>query len=113
HDPRGNLPRESPKIQIGPDDVLDGKSQVLEIQVARDRNGFKMFQQAAAVVPRSAAAVLHDVVPFECADREVAYVADFEAPGEVVELIANNAKDVLAEVDQVHLVDGHRQVRDP
>ena len=55
---------------------------------------------------------LDDVVALERRHRDERDVGDIEPRGELAELVLDPLEDLLAPVDEIHLVDAHDDVRD-
>ncbi|OIQ75502.1 hypothetical protein GALL_428320 [mine drainage metagenome] len=94
--------------------VLHREAEIGGIDFSRDRCRFQFFQQGLALVPGHAfAAGDHHVALQRRNGNEGEFAADEAETGvEVVEVALDLVKDFLRVVHQVHLVDGHHDVRD-
>ncbi len=112
----GHLPGVAPVVVVlvrhGPDDVLDREPRVDQVAVRPDVEVLEVPQQRGPAVPRRVRRVLDDVVAEQGRDRDERQVGELELAGELGELGADLLEDLLVEVDEVHLVDAHREVLD-
>ena len=106
-DARGHFPAETAEVEVGPQHVLHGEAEVVQVVVVADVYGFEMIQQARAFVPRCASGLLHHIVAFEGGQGDALYVGDAERRHEGTEISDDAVKHFAREIQQVHLV--HRQ----
>jgi hypothetical protein len=93
-------------------DILDREAGVDQVAVRRDVDVLEVVEQRRPLVPRHALGAVHDVVPVQRRDRDEGHVAHLELGREGRELLDQLVEHLLGEVDEVHLVDAHDQVRD-
>ena len=91
---------------------MHGQAEIGEVPVAVDVDGFQVGEQRRSLEPRRARRGIHDVVAVERADGDELHVLHVQARQELRELLADFVEARLAPVDEVHLVDGHDEVRD-
>ena len=101
-----HLSAEAAEVEIGAQYILDGETEVLHIAVAVDRHRFQKFQQRSASKPRCPVTFLYHIVPFFCRDGEAGDIFYAKLGGELQVFVPDFVEDILAEVHQVHLVDG-------
>ena len=94
-------------------DPLHGKSQRVQIPVAGDVDGFQMRQQRRAFDTTACASKRSTTLsPFKRADGNEFHVAQHVKPRqEILNLVADFGKPLLAPVHEVHFVDGDDEVR--
>ena len=102
---------EPPKRRVGADDGLDGEPEVAQVAGAGDGDVLEVVEQRRPLVPRRAVAAVDDVVALERRDRDELDVADVELGRELEVLVPDRVEHVLGVVHQVHLIDGHHDVR--
>ena len=94
-------------------DPLHRKPETLQVPVARDMHRLQVPEQSRTGIPRRMRGWIDDVVPVERAERDEFDVLDVEPRQELLELRANLEEALLAPADEVHLVDGDDQMRNP
>ncbi len=94
------------------DDPLDREARPLEVAVVGDLHRLEVAEQRRPRVPGHVLRPVDDVVAVLGADRDVHDLARPQAAGEVREVTHDRVEDLLVEVDEVHLVDRHHEVRD-
>ena len=93
-------------------DPLDSEAGLVDVAIVGDVDGLQVLEQRQAAVPGHPLGSLHDVVAVQRADRHVGEVAHVQATGELGELAHDRVEGLLVVVDEVHLVDGDREVGD-
>jgi hypothetical protein len=98
---------------VRPDHILHREPDVDQVPVGGDVHVLQVVQQRRAVVPGHARRPLDHVVAMQRGHRDEGQVADFQLHREGRELLGYAFKHRGVVVDEVHLVDGQHQVRDP
>jgi hypothetical protein len=109
HDLRG----ETSVVEVRPDDVLHREAEHVEVSRGAQVHRLEDLEHRAARVPRRVLRAVHDVVAHERADGQKAHLGEAQLGRERLELRADRLVDLRVEVDEVHLVDGDHEVRDP
>ena len=97
---------------VGAADVLHGESQVNQVAVGTDLDGFQKVHQRPALIPFHIVGAFDDIVALERTDGNVGHVGDFQLGQKRGELLADFAEDRLVIIDDVHLVDRDDEVAD-
>ena len=113
HDARGDLSAHGAAARARPHHVLHRQPEVHEVPVAGDVDRLQMLEDRLATVPGRPWTALHDVVALQRADRDELDVHHGKAGGELRVLRHDRVEHALRERDEVHLVDGDQQPRDP
>ena len=111
-DARGDRAAEAAEVEVRPIDELHGEAEVLEVAVGADVD---VFQRCISVGPLYHGVFwlcVDDVVALEGRHRDEVHVGQVEPRGEALVVGADLLEDLLAEIDEVHLVDGHDDVLD-
>jgi len=95
------------------DHVLHGQPQRTVRDPGRHRRGLEVAQQRRAAVPVHALGALDDVVALERRDRPAGHLGHLQPRHPGAEVRADAAERILVVADQVHLVDGQHDARDP
>ena len=111
-DARGDRAAEAAEVEVRPVDVLHRKAKVLQVAVRADVDRFQEVHQRAALVPRHVRTRVDDVVALQRRDRNEVQIGQVQSRGKVLVVVANLLEDLLAVIDQVHLVDGDQDVLD-
>src|SRR5699024_2738157 len=98
-------------IRLGPDDGLHREPGVDQVAIGGDVQVLEAIHQRGAVVPVHVRRASDDVVALQRRDRDDLDVRECQLGGKGGELRVDAVVDILAVVDQVHLVDGDDQVR--
>ena len=101
------------KLHGRPRDELDGEAQWRVGRCLRDFDGFEDLQQRRAIVPIEIAAAVDDHVAGQRRQRDKAHVADAGALGKFEKIVDDARVDILAVVDEIHLVDRDDEERMP
>lgn len=70
-----------------------------------------MVKKRRPLVPRHPLAAFHDVVTLQGGDGDESHVVYLQSLRELAILVAPTPEDVQIVVHQIHLVDGHQQMR--
>ena len=100
-------------VAHGPDDPLHREAAVRRVAVGGDLDRLEPLEERAAVPPRHPLGRVDDVVARQGRDRDRERVAHAELLAERLELALDRAERLLGELDEIHLVDGEDDVRDP
>ena len=112
-DAGGQRTAETTEIQVWPIDPLHREPEVVEVLVVGDLDAIQQFHQRRTVEPGGPFAAPDDVVALQRRQRNEADLGNVETAGKFEIRVANAFIHRLAEVHQVHLVDGHDDVPDP
>ena len=84
--------------------MLNGETERLGVVVIACWDCFQIIQKRATVEPWRSGTADHHVIAIQRADREKANLAKPEIADELLELHLNRIEDVLAKLNQIHLV---------
>ena len=100
------------KIEMRPVHPLHGEAERLLALLARDVDRLEMSEQRRAAIPMHMRARVHHIVALERRDRNAGDRLEAERRGEAPEVLGDRVEARLIEIDEVHLVDGKRELAD-
>ena len=99
-------------VGLGPDHPLDGEAGVDQVPIGRDVDVLQVVEQGRALVPRHRQRALDDVVAMERRDGDELDVMHVQLGCPARELGLDALEHLLAVAHEIHLVDGHDEMRD-
>ena len=112
NDPGGNRSGKAAEIEIGAQDVLNGKPKVFQVAIRTDVNAFQKIHQRTALVPGRAFTQVNDVIPIERRNRYEVQVGTIQARSKFPIVFLDLLENLFIKIDQVHFVDGDQNVLD-
>ncbi len=92
---------------------LYGKPKAMKIPVTRNVHLFQVSEQRRPRIPRRMRRGIDDVIAVQRTHRYKLYILDVQARQKLLELRADFQEALFAPADEVHLIDGDDQMRNP
>ncbi|GIX18278.1 MAG: hypothetical protein KatS3mg119_2464 [Rhodothalassiaceae bacterium] len=109
---RGDGAGKAAEVPIRPVDPLDGKSERMVHQRFAGRSLLEDLHQRRPVIPGHAVRAARDIVAEERRDGHRMDRLDAQRIRDAAEGLGDGAEGLLAEIDEIHLVDGEHQLPD-
>ena len=99
-----DLTAETSKVQIRAKYILNRETEIRQIMVIIDMNGFQKIQQRDSFIPRSTFRFIHYIISIQSGKRNTVHIRNSQRSNEFLVFGNNLVEPFFREVHQVHLV---------